>query len=176
MTPDAGQSRWIKDGAVDREAIIPALRSFIGLLVRSCQFELKAEIRVRRPDAPPDVENPDIIVNFHGHDAELLLQRGGELLRAIEYLALRWLRLEPRYYDQLRFDCNDYKATRIEELKLAARTAAERVKRSGEPFRFNPMNPRERRIIHLALKGEPGVRTTSEGEGDVRSVVIYPAG
>lgn len=176
MNPNAEQNRWIKDGALDRTALIPALRHFIGLLVRSCGFDLKAEIRVRRPEAPPDVENPDIIVNFHGHDAELLLQRGGELLRAIEYVALRWLRLEPRYYDQLRFDCNDYKATRIEELKLAARTAAERVKRSGEPFRFNPMNARERRIIHLALKDDPAVRTTSQGEATVRSVVIYPAG
>ena len=175
MKPYEAQSRWIRDGALDRAAIIPALRSFIGLLVRSCRFDLKAEIRVRRPEAPPDVENPDIIVNFHGRDAELVLQRGGELLRAIEYLTLRWLRLEPHYYDQLRFDCNDYKATRIEELKLAARTAAERVKRSGEPFRFNPMDARERRIIHLALKDDPGVRTTSEGEGNFRSVVICPA-
>lgn len=168
--------RWLKpDGTLDRDALVPTLRNFISVLVRSCRFDLKAEIRVRRPDAPPDVENPEIIVNFHGRDADLLLQRGGELLRAVEYLALRWLRLEPRHYDHLRFDCNDSKAARIEELKLAATTAAERVKRSGTPFRFNPMNPRERRILHLTLKGDAAVRTSSEGEGTLRSVVIYPA-
>lgn len=169
-------SRWVNpDGSLDREALIPALRDFIGMLVRIGHFELKAEIRVRRPDAPPDVENPEVIVNFHGRDAELLLQRGDELLRAFEYLALRGLRLEPRHYDLIRFDCNDSKAARIEELKLAAATAAERVKRSGMPFRFNPMNARERRIIHLALKQDAGVRTASEGEGLLRSVVIHPA-
>ncbi|MFQ5817516.1 MAG: protein jag [Terriglobia bacterium] len=174
--PPSGVRGWLKpDGSLDREALIPRLRDFIGLLVRFCRFELKAEIRVRRPDAPPDVENPEIIVNFHGRDTALLLQRGGQLLRAIEYLTLRCLHLEPRCYDRLRFDCNDSKAIRIEELKLAATTAAERVKRSGAPFRFNPMDARERRIIHLVLRDDASVRTTSEGEGLLRSVVIYPA-
>ena len=176
QAPVRAAAPWLKpDGTLDRDALLPALRDLIGLLVRSCHFELKAELRVRRPDAPPDVENPEIIVNFHGRDSDLLLQRGGELLRAIEYVALRWLRVEPRFYDHVRFDCNDSKAARIEELKLAAVTAAERVKRSGTPFRFNPMNARERRIIHVALKEDTGVRTASEGEGELRSVVIYPA-
>ena len=44
-----------------------------------------------------------------------------------------------------------------------------------EPFRFNPMGARERRIIHLALKDQPGVRTSSEGQGEMRQVVIFPA-
>jgi spoIIIJ-associated protein len=171
------RSRYVRpDATLDRDALISALRQFISLLVRACHFDLKAEIRIRRPDAPPDVENPEVIINFHGRDAGLLLERGGTLLRAVEYLALRWLHLEPRYYDRIRFDCNDAKAARIEELKLAAATAAERVKSSGAPFRFNPMNARERRILHLALRDVPGVRTTSEGEGLMRSVVIYPAG
>lgn len=173
---EPGRWRWVKaDGSLEREGVIPALREFIGLLVNACRFDLKAEIRVRRPDAPPDVENPEIIVNFHGRDADLLLERNGELLRAVEYLSLRWLRIDPRSYDRLRFDCNDSKAVRIEELKLAAATAADRVKRSGTPFRFNPMNARERRIIHLVLREDAAVRTTSEGEGLLRSVVIYPA-
>lgn len=169
-------SRWVKpDGQLDRDGLVAALRNAIGQLVRACRFELKAEIRVRRPEAPPDVENPEVIVNFHGRDANLLLERGGQLLHAVEYILLRWVRLEPRYYDRVRFDCNDSRAARIEELKLAAATAAERVERSGEPFRFNPMNARERRIIHLVLRDRPGIRTTSEGEGLFRSVVVYPA-
>jgi len=169
-------SRWLKpDGHLNREALVPALRNVIAQIVRGSRLELKAEIRVRRPDAPPDVENPEIIVNFHGRDADLLLDRGGQLLHALEHVVLRWLRVEPRSYEQVRFDCNDARAARIEELKLAAATAAERVVRSGTPFRFNPMAARERRVIHLALRGTAGVRTASEGEGLRRCVVIYPA-
>ncbi len=61
------------------------------------------------------------------------------------------------------------------ELKLSAEVAAERVRQTREPFRFHPMGARERRIIHLALKDQPGVRTTSEGQGEMRQVVVFPA-
>lgn len=166
--------RWLKDGRLDTEAAIPALRSFLGLLVREGGFELRAEIQARPANAPEDVENPDLMVNFQGRDSDLLLERQGELLRAIEYLAVRWLGLDPQHHDRIRFDCQDYRAARIAELKLAAETAAARVKQSRTPYRFNPMSARERRILHLALKDDPGVRTLSEGEGPERAVVIHP--
>src|SRR5580704_11054563 len=60
------------------------------------------------------------------------------------------------------------------ELLLSARVAAQRVRETGQPFRFNPMSPRERRLIHLELSGAQGVRTMSEGVGDRRQLVIYP--
>jgi len=165
---------WLKDGRLDAERVIPPLRSFLGLLVREGGFELRAEIAPRPPD-PDDVENPDLIVNFTGRDADLLLERQGELLRALEYLAVHWLKLDPAHYDRLRFDCQGYRESRLAELKLAAQTAAARVKQSGAPFRFAPMNARERRVLHLALRDDPAVRTTSEGEGPARAVVIHPA-
>jgi spoIIIJ-associated protein len=55
-------------------------------------------------------------------------------------------------------------------------TAAEKVKRTGVPFRFNPMNSRERRVIHIALRHETAVRSESFGWGPTRQVVVYPAG
>ena len=58
---------------------------------------------------------------------------------------------------------------------MTARVAAERVQTSKQPFRLNPMSSRERRIVHLALKEMPGVRTESVGTGDERQVVIHPA-
>ncbi|MGO9640798.1 MAG: protein jag, partial [Candidatus Acidiferrales bacterium] len=101
--------------------------------------------------------------------------RNAELLQALEYIALRWIRLDPQWYDRVRFDSADYRALRIEELRLSARVAADRVRETRAPFRFNPMSPRERRIVHLALKEESGIRTASEGEGEERQVVVYPA-
>jgi spoIIIJ-associated protein len=165
---------WLKDGRLDAERVVPALRSFLGLLVRECGFDLRAEIAPRPPDAPEDVENPDLVVNFEGRDSELLLQRQAELLRAIEYLAVHWLKLDPAHYDRLRFDCQGYRESRLAELKLAAETAAARVKQTRVPFRFSPMNARERRVLHLALRNDPAVKTASEGQGPDRAVVIHP--
>jgi spoIIIJ-associated protein len=104
-----------------------------------------------------------------------LLERNAELLLALEHIAHRWLRLDPRLHDRVRFDCGDYRVTRLDELKLSARVAAQRVRETGQAFRFNPMSSRERRIIHLELNGAAGVRTMSEGSGDRRQLVIYPA-
>jgi spoIIIJ-associated protein len=52
---------------------------------------------------------------------------------------------------------------------------AERVRQSGRPLTLEPMGAYERRIVHLALRGDPTVYTESSGEGDNRKVVIYPA-
>ena len=117
----------------------------------------------------------DVLVSFRGADEAFLLERNGELLLALEHVAHRWLRLDPRLHDRVRFDCGEFRATQLAELKLSARVAAQRVRETGQAFRFNPMSSRERRIIHLELTGAPGVRTMSEGSGDRRQLVIYPA-
>ena len=118
---------------------------------------------------------PDIVVNLDGADADLLLQRGGELLDALEHLCLEYLQLPSAERHLIAFDCQEYKTLRLEELRLTAATAAENVARTGRPFALNPMNARERRIIHLALQENPATRTESEGIGPHRKVVIYPA-
>ncbi len=117
----------------------------------------------------------EVTVVFSGADQELLLEKNAELLLALEHIAHRWLRLDPRLHDRVRFDCGEYRATRLAELKLSARVAAQRVRETGQPFQFNPMSARERRIVHLELTGASGVRTESEGSGDQRQLVIYPA-
>ncbi len=71
-------------------------------------------------------------------------------------------------------ECNDYRATREAELEELARDAAERVKVSGDLLPMDPMPASERRVVHLALAQEPGVRTESEGAGIQRRVVILP--
>jgi spoIIIJ-associated protein len=125
--------------------------------------------------AAGDLESAEIVVNFDGPDKELLLERQGELLKALEHIAVRWLRLDPQLHNRVQFDCGNFRASRIAELRLSAEVAAEQVRQSREPFRFNPMAARERRIIHLALKGQPDVRTASEGEGEMRQVIVMPA-
>jgi predicted RNA-binding protein Jag len=125
-------------------------------------------------DKPEEFERPEIIVIFDGPDKEFLLERGAELLLALEYVAVRSLRLEPPFFDRIRFDSGDFRSLRIAELMLSAKVAAQRVRETKQPFRLNPMAPRERRIVHLALKDLAGIRTTSEGIGEERQVVILP--
>jgi spoIIIJ-associated protein len=146
------------------------LRAVIGKAGLKVSFEI-CEGEARHPD----FENPDVVVKFSGPDVDLLLANKAEVLLALEQLSMETLRMGPEDHSRLCFDANDYRMLRIEELRLSALTAAERVKRSGAPFRFNPMNSRERRIIHLALRNEAAVRSESAGLGPQRQVVIYPA-
>ncbi len=166
---------FIQEGKVDRQAVGAELRRFLDLVISRARLDLVYDLRLRDPAPGGEVEDPEILVVFRGRDQDLLLERNAELLHALEYIALRWLRLDPQYYDHVRFDSGDYRTLRIEELKLSARVAADRVRESRQPFRFNPLSPRERRIIHLALKDHAGVRTASEGVGEHRQVVVYPA-
>jgi spoIIIJ-associated protein len=126
--------------------------------------------------AHSEFETPDIVVKFTGPDVDLLLANKAEVLLALEHLTQEMLRMPSEHHSRVSFDANDYRLLRIEELRLSAATAAEKVKRTGVPFRFNPMNSRERRVIHLALRDESGVRSESAGVGPQRQVVIYPAG
>src|ERR1700690_4524354 len=86
------------------------------------------------------------------------------------------LHIPGEHHSLLCFDANDYRMLRIEELRLSAVTAAENVKRTRRPFHFNPMNSRERRIIHLSLRNETDIRSESTGTGPFRQVVVLPVG
>src|SRR2546422_11076167 len=99
-------------------------------------LDLSFAVRMAPEAAPATgsarLEEPEIVVDFQGRDQDLLLERNAELLKALEYLALRVLRFEPQFHERLRFDCGDYRAVRLEELKLAAKVAAERVQQSRQ--------------------------------------------
>ena len=123
-----------------------------------------------------DFETPDVMVKFSGPDVDLLLSNKAELLLALEHVTMEHLRMPSEDHSKISFDANDYRLLRIEELRLSALTVAENVKRTNTPFRFNPMNSRERRVIHLALRGETALRSESSGSGPGRHVVVYPAG
>src|SRR5262249_5611801 len=107
---------------------------------------------------------------------DALLSNRAELLLALEHVTMEMLRMASDDHSRLSFDANDYRALRIEELRMSAGAAADKVKRTGVPFRFNPMNSRERRVIHLSQRNEPAVGSESAGAGPGRQVIVYPAG
>lgn len=125
---------------------------------------------------PQGLEGRVIYIELAGPDVPLLTQHNGELLRALETVAVQVLRLDPREHDLISFDAGNFKALRAEELRMAAETAAEKVRKSGVPYAFPPMNSRERRLLHLAFRSLEGVETASSGEGQDRFLAVYPAG
>jgi spoIIIJ-associated protein len=165
----------IRDGKLDRLAAVEALRNFLSETIRAGRFELILRVTALPDGMSPGEGEPEVLADLDGPDKELLLARGGEVLKSLEHLAHCVLQLEPQWHEKIQIDCAGYRAMRFEELRMTARVAAERVQATHQPFELNPMSSRERRIIHLALKEFPGVRTESIGSGERRQVVIHPA-
>lgn len=154
--------------------LAPRLEGFLRPLIDAAGFDLKFEV-AEGAHAHPDFEDPDVVVRFRGPDVDILLENRAEVLLALEHLAMEVLAIPAEHHSLLCFDANDYRVLRIEELRMSAAAAAERVKHAGTPFHFNPMSSRERRIIHLSLRNETEVRSESTGVGPYRQVVVVPA-
>jgi spoIIIJ-associated protein len=160
---------------MDKLAAANKINEFLQAVVTHGSLHLKYRIIVDPPLADQrDWEKPDILVDFSGPDSALLLERGGELLRALELLALEMLRLPSGEHEKISFDCRNQRSLRLQELRMAATVAAEKVRQTGAPYQFAPMSSRERRMVHLALRDEGDLRTESDGEGMRRCVVVYP--
>ena len=157
------------------ESIGNQIEEFLDAVLDDANFDLEYEI-VEGDSSNPEIENPEVVVKFSGEDVDLLLSNKAELLLALEHVTMEMLRMPSDDHSKLSFDANDYRALRIAELRLSATAAAEKVKHTGEPFRFNPMNSRERRVIHIALRNETELRSESAGAGGYRHVIVYPAG
>src|SRR5436305_13482732 len=156
------------------ESLGPKLDGFLLPLLEHAGLDVSYELRT--PENPhPEVENPEVTVNFTGSDVDLLLANRAEVLLALEHLSMEAIRLPPEDHSLISFDANDYRLLRVEELRLSALAAAEKVKRTHTPFHFNPMTSRERRVIHLALREEKELRSESVGFGPGRAVVVIPA-
>ena len=155
------------------ETCLEAIGRILKEILRAGRFELSFTIRKEAP-AENEIEAPEFVVDFTGPDTDLLLEKNGALLDALEYVVLRAARLEEHLFGRVTLDAEDWRRLRTEELKLTARIAAERVIESGDPFTLQAMNARERRIVHLALRDLAAVRTASEGLGSERKVVIHP--
>lgn len=152
---------------------LASLESFLREIIRTGKFELDFTIR-KSTGAPAAPETLECTVDLTGRDADLLLEKNGAALDALEHLALKAARLDEATSVKIVFDAKDWRRMRAAELNTIAQIAGERVLETGEPFELSPMTPRERRIVHLALHNDTRLRTVSEGRGPDRRVVIHP--
>ena len=111
-----------------------------------------------------------------GEDASIVIGRQGQTLDAIELVINRMVDRRWPGSTQVTVDAEEYRARRARKLTEIAHQQAGNVRKSGRPVALEPMSPRDRRSVHLALHDEPGVSTRSEGEGSFRHIVIEPAG
>jgi len=97
--------------------------------------------------ADGDFETPDVVVKFNGPDVEYLLANRAELLLALEHVTMEALRMPSEDHSRISFDANDYRLLRIEELRLSASAAAEKVKRTGQRAPGHPPGAAERNRV-----------------------------
>jgi len=157
----------------DKVAAAKQIDTLLKVLIPAAGFQLMWRITVD-PELPEGaVERPTILVELGGPDSPSVLAQNAELLRSLEHVVLKALRLESEEHDLVIFDCRNYRSGRLQELTQAAAQAAERVRQTGQEYSFSPMSARERRIVHLALRDEADLATESEGEGARRFVVVF---
>lgn len=111
-------------------------------------------------------------LNLDGEDSVFLRNEGGELLDALEHFVNQSFALELLEGGRFVCDVHSFRAMRETELRAMAYHAADRVRSTGLPFIFRPMNASERRIIHLTLMHNDDLFTESVGEGNARHLKV----
>jgi len=128
---------------------------------------LGVQARVVAEDTPDGLR-----LNIEGEEAELLVRHRGEPLKALQHVADiafgRDLRDERRVF----VDALGYRRGKDTELRQMAKLLAEKAKQSGLDQQLGPLNPYERRLVHLAVAEVPGVTTESVGDAFSKTVLI----
>lgn len=150
---------------VNLELMMSRVEGFISELIDISSLDLKVQVTTG--------DDTVVYVSFQGLDLPLLLGHNAELLDALQYLTRRAFAKDVAIGLQIDFDAGGYRDIRRKELELMAGKAAERVKQTRVPFVFDPMNAQDRRIIHTILVDVEGIRTESEGDGQMRRVRVF---
>jgi len=116
----------------------------------------------------------EIILDVTGEDVGVLIGRHGRTIDALQAVvsAMTTKKMGVRY--PLSVDVEGYKHRRKQKVIEISRRAADRARRTNRPVSLKPMTPHERRIVHMTLKNQDGVMSTSEGSGSYRHIVVVP--
>jgi spoIIIJ-associated protein len=143
----------------------------VGQLTRSLVTGLDLSLEVDAIERNP----MGLRVKLEGEDVERLLEEKAEGLEMLQYLANRILHRDGRVDDRVSFDAGGYRAEREQELLDQARQLCEEVRQTGEERKMPPMGAYERRLVHLTLMEEAGIRSYSTGTGAKRRLHVAPA-
>ena len=125
-------------------------------------------------DVSSTVNDSEVVLSFEDVTDGLLIGRKGQTLDALEYLVNRIIARNDDNETHLLLDAAGYRDRRRQNLESLAMRLGERAKRRRRPVTLSPLNPRDRRIIHLVLEDDPLVTTKSLGRGYLRRLSIVP--
>lgn len=118
-------------------------------------------------------EMPDgIRINLTGADGSLLTRRQGEVLAALQHVVAAVFRNDQDERRRLVVDCQGYRKSKDAELRQMATFLAEKAKSTGLAQEIGPLNPYERRIVHLAVSEVDSVSSESIGDAFEKTVII----
>lgn len=118
-------------------------------------------------------ETPDgTHINLEGEDGGVLVRRGGEGLQALQHLVATAFRKQLGDDNRIVVDCNGFRRDKDAELKQMAKFIAGKVLSSGISQEMGPLNPYERRIVHLTIAEDPKVTSESIGDAFMKTVII----
>ena len=140
-----------------------ALEAILSRLGISCRVQVG-------PGPAPE----SVLLAVTADNSGLLIGRRGQTLDALEYIVNRIVAREDEGSRRVMIDVERYRERRLEHLTQLARRLAEKAKHTRRTVTLNPMSPRDRRAVHLALQSDAAVSTRSQGEGQYRKVIIVP--
>lgn len=160
---DAGAQEEVDSPAVDSEEIVEIAQQALDQLLELADLEVSAEMALA--DGRLEVE-------IEGVDQELLVEDEGQVLLALQHLLPRVMFRELGRIVPCRLDSGGYQRRKEERLRGLARRVADEVVSRGGIRTLRPMNPADRRIVHLTLADDPDVETESQGNGYFKRVNI----
>ena len=121
-------------------------------------------------------EDNAVLCTITGEHEEHIVGPEGRTLDSLQYLLRKMV--APHLPDRIMLALNagDFRERRAEELKIRAVELAEMVKADGKTQSIPALNPSERRVVHMVLQEDKGVRSRSVGEGLFKKVLIYKPG
>jgi len=132
------------------------------------------EVQLSRPREVDDGALPEIVIEVSGRDAGRIIGKKGQVLSALQFLTHRAINRPGSERRHVLVDAEGYRSRRESSLATMARKLGRQAVDEGKIITFEPMSPRDRRVVHLALAKFEGVITKSDGEGDDRRVQIIP--
>ena len=145
------------------ETLTRQIADFVQSVVKAMGVELSARIE----DSPEGTR-----INLEGDDGGVLIRRGGEGLQALQHVVATAFRRQLGDDNRVVVDCNGFRKDKDAEIKQIARFMAEKARTSGMPQEIGPLNPYERRIVHIAIAEDPTVSSESIGDAFMKTVII----
>ncbi len=145
------------------QRIVATAKQALEVILERLQIEYTVEVKQR---------DDQILLNIHCDNENFLIGRRGTTLDAIQYLVNRIANKQTEEKIQVVLDTSNYRVNRKQRLQRLALRLSRKVKMTGKPVTIAPMNPHDRRIIHLTLQDDSSVKTLSRGNGFMRRVII----